>query len=436
MKKRVMMLLLAGCMTLGTLFTGCGSLGGSEETVASVKADKADKEEESKDSKKIEKNDDSEEEEETEETEDKEKKKKKKSSAPVLGGKDVEGYEGFEYLYEEVLMTDAQEDEETGKMTKEQLTVYIPKGEYSSADRDRAYAEKLGVEFTVSLNPYLQYEQEDYSAEENLEVYLEDEFDEFYITDYKDFEMSEVEKVNGDDACATVKYCKYDSWDEAYNVYYTTFYVRELSPETMVLVEVQINSGEAAEKTQDLLDEISAFYEFDVNWDKKEAEKKLENYLENGNGDSDEFSTGYLKFNLPEGWEKDEYNSNYDTDIYAPGGDVDNAECGIAFVKEYVGSDSGITQLIDDTDIFESVMEELFGEELDDFTAMVYGDTVIGNTALLTFSYTVDDETAYCEMYLAEQDGYLYGIQTIESGLNEEDPVEVARDILENGKLR
>lgn len=412
MKKRVLMLLLTGCMTIGTFFAGCGSLDSAKETVAALNAEKQDQIEED------------------------EKEEKEESAGPVLGSKDAEGYEGFEYLYEEILMTETEENEDNGKMEKQEITVFIPKGDYTSADRDRAYSERLGVEFQVDLNPYIQYKQEDYTSEENLQVYLENEFDEFYITDYKDFEMTEAEAVKGDDALATVKYCKYDDWEDEYRVYYTTFYLREISPKMMILVEVKIGNQGISGKTQNLLNEISAFYQFDVDWDKKEAEEKLKKYLESGKSDSNEHSTGYFKFELPEGWERDNDNSTYDIEVYAPDGDIDNAKCGIAFIKQYAGQDSGISQLIDDTDYFEQMMEEMCSEQIDNFTVTDYGDTVIGKTVLLTFSYSEDNEVTYCEMYLSEQDGYLYGIQVLEFEPCEESPFTIAVDILENGKLR
>ncbi len=73
---------------------------------------------------------------------------------------------------------------------------------------------KMGMEFTVDIQPYFQYEEDDYTLAENLDYYLELE----YNPDYMDFAGLEVGKAVEDKASnsaqAVVSYCKYDIVEE------------------------------------------------------------------------------------------------------------------------------------------------------------------------------------------------------------------------------
>lgn len=441
MKKRLLVVLLAGCMTFGTLFTGCGSIDKVKETIASAE-DKEEEEEEKEEGKKLKaskKEEEAEEKEEAEEVKEIEEEVEEESYSdiPSFDSEDAEGYEGFEYLYEDELVSEPEDDEESGKKKKEKVTVFIPDGDYSNVERDYAYAEAMGVEFDIRLNPYIQYEQEDYSARENLQEYLDTEFDEFYTTEYKDLELSEAEELYDDAASATAKYCEYDEYEEGYDVYYKTFYMKELSSGALVLIEVSISANEVTDKAEDLLFELESFYEFDIDWDEEEAAEKLENYLANDTGDSDVFSTGFLKFDLPKGWEKDSANSSYNAVVYAPDGDADFAECGIMILNEYVGAEgASMEMLVEESDILQGMMEEICGEVLDSFEVEYYGETAIGDTALLKFTFVEDDVTAECEFYMSIDDGDMYGVLAMNYGDCEEDIFGIANEIVENGKTK
>lgn len=448
MKKRVVILLLAGCMTFGTLFTGCGSVETVKATVNAAKVDReadeeeaneeeideeeADKEDKAEKVDKKKKADDKESDtgEEKEEKEEKSEKKKKssKSDSPVLGSADAEGYDGFRYLTEETLTS-----EETGDV----VTVFIPEDEYASVNDNSAYSGKMGVEFDIRLDPYLQYEQEDYSAEENLEAFMEEEYDEFYTTDYKDLEISEVESIGSDAAVASAKYCEYQSWDDEYNVSCKTYYLKEVEPGTFALVKVSVNNMEATGKTQNLLDEVEAFYEFDVDWDADEAEAKLQSYLDQDDAaDSDTFSTGFLKFELPKGWEKDADNSTYEISVYAPDGDTAFAECAVAVISQYVGSDiDHLGTILAEEDFAQEFLKEEFGDDVSDVSVESYGDTCIGDTVLIKCQYEQNGETVDCRFYMSGKGSYLYAVQAIQFPDSEEDAVSVAEQILETGKL-
>ena len=377
MKKKIVL-----CMLLGFLLAalpGC-SFGDAKETSAKVESkdeDEDEEEDEKKSNRKADRNKDDEDDESDEEksnskrksrkadrdsdeddedekkdeesdSESKSKSRKKKSSAPVLGGDDVEGYEGFEHLYEEILMTDSKENEETGKRERKTITVYMPDDDYVMASGNYAYASCMGIYFHVELDPYLRYDADDYTLAENLEEYVASNYDPFYTTDYKDLDISEVQKLGKNAVKCTVEYCRYDSWDETYNSTFCTYYLTELEGGETVLVSVEINSESVTEKTEELLEELEAFYQFEINWDEERAEEKSSYYEENGRENF--YSTGSFMFELPMSWQEDTEASDFETKVYAPGGDADYAGCMITVYEEYLDYD-------EDMDLYDALDE-------------------------------------------------------------------------------
>lgn len=421
MKKRIIMLLLAVSMVFAA--TGCGKT----RQVVSTNFEDEDMPVSNKED----------EETGTEETKEDDKEEQKKGSGVVLGGDFEEDYDGFSYLYCETLMTESTENEETGKMEKQSLDVFIPIGDYSSVNRDTAYAEKMGVEFRVTLNPYIQYDQEDYLAKENLDFYMEYEFDEFWITSYKAVEVTEAEDTeNG--ARATASYILYDSWNDEYYPIYCTYYLTELSKDMQVLVEVKINLEDVTGKTEAMLEEIEAFYGFDVEWDAKQAQNKLDDYMANGNTDTDTFSTGYLLFELPKGWEQDYgYSDDYSIYAYAPGGDADKAGCVITIFQEYLGSDYfDVEDMLADTEETKKFLEESIGDGVEDIEITDYGTTCLGTTMKITFTIKDGSYEAKMEWYTMSDGDYVYSVQAIVEPDCTEDVFTLVEDILANGKVR
>ena len=401
MKKKIITVLLAMVMALSV--TACGE----KEIVSTDYEDMEDKEKD--DTKETEETD-------ADETKETEEDEKKPASGVVLGGVFEEDYDGFEFLYCEMLMTESEENEETGKKESKKLNVFIPNGEYSSVNRDTAYADDLGVSFRVSLNPYIQYEQENYTVEENLEQFLADEFDAFYSTEFKGLEISPVE-VNGDSARATVSYCYYDEWNEQYIPYFCTYYLTELSNDMTVLVEVEINSEDVTGKTDGMLSELESFYGFDIEWDESAAQTKLDAFLASGDADVNMVSTGFLLFELPAGWEQDYDYGDYSEYAFAPDGDVDAAGCVISFSQEYMGDDSfdieNELQSEEDIASYTAYLEETLGEEVTDVAVSYYGETNIGKMMKISYKTVDDDYEDITCVYMATMDSYAYMIQTI-----------------------
>lgn len=356
----------------------------------------------------------------------------------VLGGDFDESEADFEYLYAETLMTESTQNAETGKMENQKLTVFIPQGDYNTVNRDYARAERLGLELYVCLNPQIQYRQEDYTVEENLESYLEYEYDEFYSVDYRDLTISEIES-DGSCAKADVEYLYYDSWDKEYYPVYCTYYLKELDKNTSVLVSTEVNATEATGKTPLLVDELESFYGFEINWDPEAAQAKLDAFLASGEQDVVIVSTGYLKFELPQGWEEDyDANDDYDTYVYAPGGDTDTADCFISIAHSYEGDDASITAFLKDekgTELLTEYFTQL-GVDADDVTVENYGLTCLGETLRCKFVLDMYDVTATVDSYIACRDGYVYQLFSVQTADSEEDASAILQGILAEGQVR
>ena len=438
MKKKIVTVLLA--LTMVFSVTACGA----KEVISTDYEDTEDSEgkDEEEDSDKEDKEEDKENGENTEATASTEENKEdedKPAAGVVLGGEFDKDYDGFEYLYCETLMTESEENAETGKMESQELQVFLPKADYASVNRDTAYAEELGVDFRISLNPYIRYEQEDYLPEENLAYYLEYNYDPFYRTDCRDIEMSEVQ-VMDNAAYATVKYCYYDRWEENYIPIFCTYYLTELSKDVTVLVEVEINAEDVKGKTNYLIEELETFYAIDIAWDKEEAQAKLDKCLATADTGVNTFSTGFLLFELPAGWEQDYDYNDYMANAYAPGGDVDRAGCVIDIKREYMGSDSfDMAEMIateEDAASYAEYLEETLGDTAKDIVVEYYGTTNLGNAIKVSFRTVDGDYEDNTVVYMITDEDYVYSIEVIAVPECTEDVFTIAENILTTGIVK
>ncbi|MBQ8598395.1 MAG: hypothetical protein IJ409_11465 [Lachnospiraceae bacterium] len=446
MKKKIVLCMILGCLSMA-LF-GCTAkdvmdtvaekkAASETEAEEEVEVEAEEKEEEAEEVKeeKEEVKEEAKEEAKEEETKEEEKKEEKKSSdTPVLGDEDAEDYEGFEYLFGEVLMTDAEENEETGKKERHKLSVFIPDDDYATVSGSRAYADYLGVDFEVELAPYIRYDEEDYLMEENLQYYLESNYDPFYSTDYKDLVISEVEVISETECRATVEYCYYNSWDDSYETIFATYYLAEMESGVNVLVEVKVQEEGVTGKTPALLEELEQFYQFEIDWDADRAAQKREDYLATG-GDN-KYSTGYLVFELPENWAEVKDGVSYDEHVYAPEGDVNFSGCMISFYREFLSYDEEIdvTAFVNNAEETEALLEEALEMDVTDFNVELV-DTVLGEAAKLTYTASDDDLSGTGETYFVGDGYYFYTIQSFAMEEATEDPAVVLSDILQNAQV-
>ena len=355
-----------------------------------------------------------------------------------MGNADTE-YDGFQYLYPETLATESKKNEETQKMENESVVVYLPKSDYASVQRTRAYVEKMGMEFTVDIQPYFQYEEDDYTLAENLDYYLELE----YNPDYMDFAGLEVGKAVEDKASnsaqAVVSYCKYDIVEEKPAAYFCTYFVKQLESGLKVLVSAEISSIEATGKLPELLDEIESFYGFRPEWDSAAAEKKLSetkvsNEKEEGiessssapasagleadtsavkNADGT-FTVSNITFSLPAGWEMQEEGEA----VFAPDGDSVFSGCAIMVMQQYNGATSSdLSMFSENPEILEallqSYMESSVGEDFSgDMEFKVCEKSPFGMAIKMSMG---SDGTKINAYFIFDEEGYMSVMMSLDT---------------------
>lgn len=411
-QKKWIISLLLSCLML--IFTGCGA----KKVVDSIALKNQDVES-------------SQEEQDTETAREAEIEEDKEH--PILG-ENIEEYEGFTYLYDEVLMTDSEQNKETGKMEKKRLVVYLPQSEYVSSNKDSIWSSALGVGFDVALEPYVRGEAKDYLPTENLESILENTYDPFYTTEYKDLVVGEVESLGENGARATVEYCLYDDYDDDYNAVFVTYYFAELEDGLTVLASAQINSKEATGKTPLLLEELERFYQFDIGWDADRAAQKAEKSLTID--EQNMFSTGYLLFELPKGWEAEYAYGNYDMYTYAPDGNAAYSGCVIAISGQYATAGSAqIKSMVNNSEEIDRFLSEMFGDDIKDLEVEDYGKTCLGNAFKMSFQIADDTLSGKFEVYLIAAKDSIYTVYAIQTDHADEDPFVVVEDILQNGRV-
>ena len=220
--------------------------------------------------------------------------------------------------------------------------------------------------------------------------------------------------------------------EEDYRISYITYYMKELEPDLLFFLEVEIDSSEATSETPEILEELEAFYEVDIPWDSDEAEEKLENYIA-GKAKEAVVLPG-IDFSFPENWERDEGYSDGDVVIYAPGGDCDGAGCGIAVASFMAGegNDDILGWLVDDEYFKAAITEGL--EEVEGLEIAYYGETCIGETTLAKFSCLSDGERTDCQFYLGEKDGNIYFVVGMQYQWLEMNTFELVKTLLESGE--
>ncbi len=428
MKKKTLAIFLALGMVAG--LTACG---GKEPSASDVMGKHSSDEDEKKEEKDKEEDEEEKEEEDKEEKEEKEEKKeedkeekkdKKEASGVVFGSKDAAGYTDFEYLTEQMVSTS-----ETKSGEKATYTVYIPDDEYVYVSGSQANSSRMGVSFQIDIAPYLQYNAQDYTLEENLQKYIDDELE--YASDYYGVEVGEIQSGD-DEASCEVTCMQYDSHDKEYIPYYTAYYLRELEDGLYALAEVKITSPDTTGKTEDLLDELEEFYQIEIGWDASFTEAKQAAFESSDEFNPDAFNIGYMIFELPEGWEADDDLSDWEADVFAPGGNGQIANGYIAFMEEY-DAEGIVNDLLRDPDSASSYFEE---DGMSDISVEDYGDTFMGRTAKVTMTYSVDGDSAEFAYYVAESDYNQYIIHTMRLNGADLDVEAAVEKVFETGVLK
>ncbi|MCM1174665.1 MAG: hypothetical protein NC341_06390 [Blautia sp.] len=347
----------------------------------------------------------------------------------VFGSDEAKGYDGFEYLMEELVSTS-----NTKSGDKKTVSVFVPDGDYPSVSGSYATSERMGVVVDVDIDPYLQYNAADYTAGENLEAYVEDEMS--YSSYLYGVDIGEVEEIGEDAAMCVVTYMQFDSYDSSYSPYYQVFCLKELGDNVMGLVDICIIADETTGRTKDMIAELSSFYQVDIGWDNSFAEAKRTEFENSDEYNADAFNLGYMTFELPEGWEKDEDESSYSEAVFAPNGDAIGEYGYISIEEDYADDEGVIDEMLSDLEYTQSYFEEVLGEDVTDLVIDDAGETFLGRTLMMEMK--ADGDTGI--FYIA-QNGYsqyaVYAVVWAEEGEEAEENVRAALDMLfETGQLK
>lgn len=418
MKNKTIAALLTVCMLSG--LTACGSKEPSASDLTANRTRETNTETVSE----------TEEEKETEKPEEKETETEdtKAATGIVFGSSEAKGYDGFEYLMEELISTS-----DTKSGDKKTLSVFVPDGDYPSVSGSYATSERMGVTVRVDIDPYLQYNFEDYTVSENLKDYVEDEIE--YSSYLYGVDVGEVKEIGNGTAVCEVTYMQFSSYDGSYAPYYQLYCLKELGDNVMGLVDICIMADETTGKTKDLLAELSSFYEIEIGWDESFAEAKREEFENSDEFNADAFNIGYMTFELPEGWEKDEDESSYSESVFAPKGDAIRGYGYISIEEDYAYDEGVIDEMLLDLEYTQSYFEEVLGEDVSDLVIEDAGETFLGRT--LKMEMKADGDTGI--FYIA-QSGYsqyaIYAVVWAGEGDAAEADVRDALDMLfETGKL-
>lgn len=430
MKRKVIAALLAAVMVISV--TACGN---TQPSASDVTSGRTVVSEEGKDTDKPEETVEEEKEPEEKESEEKEDNKDKSAAKGVVFGSDeAKGYDGFEYLMEELISTS-----DTKSGNKSSFSVFVPEDDYPSVSGSSARSDRMGVSFEVDLEPYLQYNAQDYTVSENLEEFVEDEFS---YSSYKyGIEIGDVEEIDDDTATCIVTYMDYNSYDDTYSPVYELYKLADIGDGITVLFTVSIEAEETTGKTKALLKELSSFYQMEIEWDDSFAETKRTAFENSDEYNADAFNLIYMSFELPEGWEKDEKNSTYSEPVFAPGGNARTAKCYIQVSKEYT-SDDYVEALLDDPDYTAEALQSSMGDSVSDIKVEAVKDTFMGDVAKVEMNVYDDeiDGTGVGIIYYGYHDYTLYMITAFigeDAESDEASDTRAAVDmIFETGKMK
>ena len=436
MKRKIIAALLAVVMV--TSVTACGNTQPNASELTSGRSVVLDESENTDKPEETDKEDEKEpEDKEAEEKESEEKdedKSKPAAKGVVFGSDEAKGYDGFEYLMEELISTS-----ETKSGNKASFSAFVPEGDYPSVSGSSARSERMGVTFKIDLEPYLGYKSEDYTVSENLEKYVESQFS---SSTYKyGVEIGDVDEIDDDTATCLVTYMDYDSYKDTYAPIYELYKLEDIGDGVTALYTVSIDADETTGKTNALLNELSSFYQMDIEWDDSFAESKRTAFENSDEYNADAFNLVFMSFELPEGWEKDEKNSSYSDIIFAPGGNVRKANGYIEVSKEFT-SDDYVEALLDDPDYTAEALQSSMGDSVSDITVEAVKDTFMGEVAKVEMK-VYDDEiegTGTGIAYYGYQDYTLYVIVAFISDEADDDEAQDVRDavemLFETGKVK
>lgn len=429
MKKRMIAVLLSLCVVLGMTACGNGAKPTASDLTNSRSSSDDEEEDEDEDEEDVKEVEDEAEDEDT----DDEKDDKKEASGIVLGSKEAAGYSGFEYLMEEIISTS-----KTKSGDKVSYSVFIPEEDYPYVSGASASGDRMGVDFEIDIEPYLQYEWEDYTLEENLEEYVNDEMS--WSSYYYGIEIGEVKETGTDTVACEVSYMEYDSYDDVYEPYYALYSLTDMGNNVMALATIVIDADNTTGKTQSLLDELASFYQIDIGWNTSFAEKKRTEFENSDEYNADAYNIGFMTFELPDGWEKDEDNSSYDDYIFAPYGDAYGEYGFISIMKEFTSDDELVEAMLSDLEYTQSYFESELGDDISDVKVQDAGKTFLGKTLAVEMLVEESGEYHTAIIFIGQDSYQTYEITAVIWSDADDGEAQDVRDalemLLETGQLK
>ncbi len=147
-------------------------------------------------------------------------------------------------------------------------------------------------------------------------------------------------------------------------------------------------------------------------YDDSSADRRGDDNFRSGERKSDgTFQVDCISFELPEGWEKDEYWSDSYDIVFAPGGDADlSADCLI--ISQVTEAFGMIDMFLENMDEMAEILEEEIAEEEEEYRVTIddIGMTFLGHTLKMEAFVRDEEEAGAIVLYFAEDDTNLYSI--------------------------
>lgn len=147
-------------------------------------------------------------------------------------------------------------------------------------------------------------------------------------------------------------------------------------------------------------------------YDDSSSDRRGDDDFRSGERKSDgTFQVDCISFELPEGWEKDEYWSDSYDIVFAPGGDADlAADCLI--ISQVTEAFGMIDMFLENMDEMTEILEEEIAEEEEEYRVTIddIGMTFLGHTLKMEAFVRDEEEAGAIVLYFAEDDTNLYSI--------------------------
>lgn len=342
-------------------------------------------------------------------------KEAQRGSAEAVLGDECSGYNGFSWLTEEELSKDRDG-------TGDKLTIFLPKGGSRYSEENHATSYGNGMNITIVTNPYIDYDQDRYSPLENLEIYMEDNFNEFASSFMEGKDFSGIKQIE-DGAWQRVDYVMYQESDGAFDGC-SEYILLKQRDDFMLLARFEVMLSEATDDTDQILQELASFYGFENEWDSEQMTAFLEDYTSDpGVFETQQVSVGGdILLELPRSWSMD---YNFDRDlltfdefgyVYAEHGDASLAESYLEFSVAYEGTQAQevLDEMLADSEGVKDLLVQgpLAGDK--NLTVGEQDTACLGKMLFVESETLKDGNPAVSRIYLGCADGNTYSIRLIQ----------------------